>query len=85
MRHLVHQSFGKAQMPITPCRRIPPGQRDLTGDPAPPPGGRHTRGRIRCSPRRFQRGRRSGLTRCCRDLVRSRSAIRSISANSEQV
>jgi hypothetical protein len=50
-------------MPVPPCRRIPPGQRD--GDSAPPPCGRHSSRGLGSDPRRIQGSRRSSLTGRC--------------------
>jgi hypothetical protein len=47
VRHLAGQDLGQAQVPPTAVGRFLPGQRDLCGDPAALPLGRHPGGRVR--------------------------------------
>ena len=68
VRHLVHQRLGKTQMPPTPRRRIPPGQRDLMSQTTSAPRRGHTGLRFSGTTRRLQSGRRPSLTRRSRRL-----------------
>ena len=65
VRHLVDQGAGEAQVAATDIGRVMTGQRDLTGQTAPPFGRRHALGCLAGAALRIECGGQSGLPGGC--------------------